>query len=39
MVSAGTLLIKRVEEGKTIEINHLLEALEEFVIQQARKSG
>lgn len=39
MVSGGTLLIKRVEEGKTIEINHLLEALEEFVIQQARKSG
>ncbi|TPD97410.1 DUF3806 domain-containing protein [Stenotrophomonas maltophilia] len=39
MVSAGTLLIKRVEEGETIEINHLLETLEEFVIQQARKVG
>ncbi|WP_163335314.1 DUF3806 domain-containing protein, partial [Enterobacter hormaechei] len=39
MVSAGTLLIKRVEEGETIEINHLLETLEEFVIQQARKSS
>ncbi|HIE4190521.1 TPA: DUF3806 domain-containing protein [Stenotrophomonas maltophilia] len=37
MVSAGTLLIKRVEKGETIEINHLLETLEEFVIQQARK--
>lgn len=39
MVSAGTLLIKRVEEGETIEINHLLETLEEFVIQQALKSS
>lgn len=37
MVSAGTLLIKRVEEGETIEINHLIETLEEFVIQQACK--
>ncbi len=39
MVSAVTLLIKRVEEGEAIEINHLLEALEEFVIQQARRSS
>ncbi len=38
MVSAVTLLIKRVEEGETIEINYLLETLEEFVIQQARRS-
>jgi len=39
IVSAVTMLIKRVEEGETIEINHLLEALEELVIQQALKSS
>ncbi len=37
IVSAVTLLIKRVEEGQVIEINHLLEALEELIIQQALK--
>ncbi|KXU97112.1 hypothetical protein AB839_09230 [Stenotrophomonas sp. DDT-1] len=39
IVSAVTLLIKRVEEGEAIEINHLLEALEEIIIQQALKSS
>lgn len=39
IVSAVTLLIKRVEEGEAIEINHLLEALEELIIQQALKSS
>lgn len=39
IVSAVTMLIKRVEEGEAIEINHLLEALEELVIQQALKSS
>ncbi|HEL3257725.1 TPA: DUF3806 domain-containing protein [Stenotrophomonas maltophilia] len=39
IVSAVTLLIKRVEEGEAIEINHLLEALEELIIQQALKSN
>jgi len=39
IVSAVTLLIKRVEEGQVIEINHLLEALEELIIQQALKSN
>lgn len=37
MVSACTLLIKRIEERDTIDINHLIECLEAFVIQQARK--
>ncbi|QNG78267.1 hypothetical protein GPNADHDJ_02482 [Stenotrophomonas maltophilia] len=39
IVTAVTLLIKRVEEGEAIEINHLLEALEEIIIQQALKSS
>lgn len=39
IVSAVTMLIKRVEEGEAIEINHLLEALEELIIQQALKSS